>query len=275
MTSTRLILCSLLAACSSPSDETLDGGVTSDDAAPTADAGPDAPPACATDGKVYVAARLGPELEITRYDDLFTGGGVIAEVTCGAETTGLGVLTSGAMFVGLRGGGISRVTATACTPLPITPALAGDVALVGSGDELLALERASGTLWKVDPTSGAATKLTTLPGGHSESSLVGGSEGVMVYVPAGLGGAGSLIPLGATGQPGTPRPITGASSLQAQANWVSVVGDAGALWLTMAGYFGAGGAPRTMWIRFDDDRLISPSLEYYASTVAATAATCP
>lgn len=97
----------------------------------------------------------------------------------------------------------------------------------------------------------------------------------MVYRPAGLGGKGTLIPIGPTGQPGTQRSITGASTQQAQANWVSVVGDAGKLWLTMAGYFGAGGAPRTVWIPFQNDQLPASAVEYYASTVAATAATCP
>lgn len=276
MMSTRLAVCSLLllAACPPPSEDTVDGGVV-DDAAPTADAAPDAPPACTTNGKVYVAERLGPELEITAYDDVVTGGTSIAEVTCGAETTGLGVLKNGGMFVALTGGTIARVTATECTALTITPALAGDVALVGRGDELLALGRADGKLWKIDPTSGAATLQSTVPGAHVESSLVGGSEGVMVYIPAGLGGQGALIPIGAAGQPGTRRTITGASSHQAQASWVSVVGDAGTLWLTMAGYFGAGGSPRTMWIRFQNDQLQAAAVEYYASTVAATAATCP
>jgi len=253
----------------------VDGGVGSEDAAVTADAAPDAPPVCMTSGKVFVGVRLGPELEITAYDELITGGARVAEVTCGAETTGLGVLMNGDMFVGLSTGGISHVTATACTPMVVTPALTGEVALVGRGNELLALERASGALWRIDPTTGAATMLSTIPGSHAESSLVGGSEGAMVYVPAGLGGKGSLIAIGSNGQAGSTRQITGASSHQAQAAWVSVVGDAGKLWLTMAGYFGAGGSPRTMWIPFQNDSLPSAAVEYYASTVAATAPTCP
>lgn len=274
MTTTRLFVLFTLAACSNPSEEAVDAGVASADAAATTD-GPVDAPGCTTSGKVFVATRLGPAVEISAYDELVTGGAAVAQVTCGAETTGLGVLLDGAMFVGLSTGGISRVTATACTPITVTPALTGAVALVGRGDELLALERASGALWRIDPASGAATMLSTIPGAHSDSSLVGGSEGVMVYVPAGLGGKGSLIPLAANGTPGTARQITGASSLQAQANWVSVVGDAGKLWLTMAGYFGAGGSPRTMWIPFQNDQLPSAAVEYYASTVAATAPTCP
>lgn len=278
MISTRLALCSLLgsvlAGCPASSEQAVDGGVSADGVL-TADAAADAPTPCTTNGKVYVAERLGPKLKITTHDDVITGGMAVAEVTCGAETTGLGVLKNGAMFAALTGGAIARVTATECTALTIAPALAGDVALVGRGDELLALRRADGMLWRIDPTSGAATLLSTVPGSHVESSLVGGSEGVMVYLPAELGGQGALIPIGAAGQPGPRRTVSGASTHQAQANWVSVVGDAGKLWLTMAGYFGAGGSPRTMWIPFQNDQLQSATVEYYASTVAATAATCP
>lgn len=279
MTSSRLslLLCPLLClvACSSPdSSETTPDAAGSDAAPITVDAPLDAP-ACTTDGRVYVAERQGSAVAISAFDEPVVGGSEIADVTCGADATGLGVLTSGDIFVGLANGGIARVTSTACTSLTITPALTGELALVGRGSELLALERETGTLWKVDPATGAATSLSTIPGAHAESSLVGGAAEVMVYIPAGLGGTGALIPIDASGQPGTARTVTGASSYQAQAAWVSVVGDADKLWMTVAGYFGAGGSPRTIWMPFQNDALNSASVEYYASTVALTAATCP
>jgi hypothetical protein len=278
MLSYRVFLCGLVAttACSDPASSSGPDAGEANDAATTLDSSTvDAAPACANDGRVYVAVRLGDELEITSYTEIVgTPTDVAEEVTCGAETTGLAALLDGSVFVGLANGGISRVTATACTALTIAPALTGEIALVGLGNGLLALERTGGGLWRIDPATGAATKLSTITGVTAGTSLVGGSGGAMVYIPAGLGGQGTLIPLDANGQPRPVRAVTGASSSQAQANWVAMVGHVDGLWLTMAGYYGAGGSPRTRWFPVANDEAGAAPIEYYASTIAATAATC-
>jgi len=262
-----------LAACPSPREEAVepDAGVGTD-ASVSIDA--EVPPACTTDGKIYVAEGLSGSLRVSRFDDVLTAGAEVADVTCPTAPTALGVLRDGSMFAALTGGQIARVTDTACTPITVSPALSGDLALVGYDDKLLALERTGGGLWRIDPMTGTAVKVATIAGVNADTSLVGGDV-IGVYVPAGLGGTGKLTPLGPTLQPGTPTTITGASSTQAQADWVGLVGDAGKLWLTASGYYGAGGGRKTMWLPVENNGITYAAIEYYAPTFGVTAATCP
>lgn len=262
-----------LSACPSPrEDAAAPDAAISTDASPSIDAA--LPPACTTNGKIYVAEGLNGSLSVAQYDEVLTAGSEIADVDCAAAPTALGVLRDGSMFAALTGGAIARVTATECTAIAITPALNGDLALVGLDDELLALERTGGTLWRIDPATGAATNVGTLTGITADTSLVGGDT-LAVYVPAGLGGTGKLVPLNAQLQPGAPTTINGASSTQAQADWIGFVGDGGKLWMTASGYYGAGGGRKTMWMPVENNGISYAAIEYYGSTIAVTAATCP
>lgn len=263
----------LAAACSPDERATEPDAALGGDAATVLLDAP-APPACTTDGKVYVAEGLNGSLSISRYDDVLTAGAEIADVDCPAAPTAIAVLDDGSMFAALTGGQIARVTSTSCTPFAITPALSGDVALVGIGGELVALQRTGGALWRIEPATGAATSSGTIAGVNAMTSLVGGEDGAAVYVPAGLGGSGKLIPLNAQLTAGPPVTISGASSTQAQADWVGAVVDKGKLWMTASGYYGAGGGRKTMWLPVENNAVSYAAIEYYGPTIAVTAATC-
>jgi hypothetical protein len=273
MTWTRLLVASVLAtaSCTDPATtEQVDSGVADD-----APLSIDAPPACTTDGRIYAVEQLGPKIEIASYAEPQADRMTVAAATCSTSVTALAILTDGRFYVGLAGGGIAQMTATACTPITITPALASDAALVGVGNQLLALERTSGKLSRIDPMTGSSTMLSTISGTDAKTSLVGGAQGPMVFVAASLGGTGKLTSLDAAGQPAPTRTITGATSSQGQADWVGLVEDGGRLWITASGFFGAGGARRTRWHIITNDQASASPLETYSSTVAVTATTCP
>ena len=110
------------------------------------------------------------------------------------------------------------------------------------------------------------------------SSLVGGSFGTFVLWPAGLGGYARIAKIDLAGTLGTELAIDGASTLQAQSDWVTAVGSGTTLWLTTSGYYGAGGSRKTDWIPVElasGGQASAASYEYYGTTVAVTAATCP